>query len=264
MTLTLQRVEAPDLCEGSEWTVVDQDVLAEQIARIAVGQYRHVARILLGAGASAANVIQAAKKDAVALLSLKPEEKPWHRDGWVFQAISWIAAHSDGSVAIRAPHLIKAHKGFDGLKLEFSDTGAVTAVVVFEDKATDNPRDTIRDDVWPGIVRLEQGERSNELSQEVSALLETQLKSFPDLDVDAAVQEIAWKEARRYRVAITVDKSHANAKLRMALFKDFDSHAPGDTSRRLAETMHVSDLRPWMQAFANLVITKINGLPDNV
>jgi len=244
--------------------VVDQEVLAEQVARIAVGQYRHVGRILLGAGASAAKVTQAAKNDAITLLSLKPDEKPWHRDGWIFQAISWIAAHNDGGVAIRAPHLIKAHKGFDGLKLELSDDGVVTAVVVFEDKATENPRATIRDDVWPGIARLEQGERSNELGQEVSALLETQLRSFPELDVDAAVQEIAWKEARRYRVAITVDKSHATAEPRMALFKDFDSYAPGDTSRRRAETMYLPDLRPWMQMFANLVIAKVNGLPDDV
>ena len=244
--------------------MVDQDALAEQVARIAVGQYRHVSKILLGAGASPAAVTQAAKKDAVALLSLKADEKPWHRDGWMFQAISWIAAHNDGGVAIRAPHLIKAHKGFDGLKLELSDAGAVTAVVVFEDKATENPRATIREDVWPGIARLENGERSNELGQEVSALLETQLRTFPDLDVDAAVQEIAWKEARRYRVAITVDKSHATAAPRMALFKDFDSYAPGDTGRRRAETMHIPALRPWMQAFADRVIAKVKGLPDDV
>ncbi len=255
---------APNLCEGSEWVVVDKDALAEQVARIAVGQYRHVSRILLGAGASVAKVTQAAKKDAITLLSLQPDEKPWHRDGWMFQAISWIAAHNDGGVAIRAPHLIKAHKGFDGLKLELSDAGAVTAVVVFEDKATENPRATILKDVWPGIARLEQGERSNELGQEVSALLQTQLRSFPELDVDAAVQEIAWKEARRYRVAITVDRSHATAKPRMALFKDFDSFAPGDTSRRRAETMYLPDLRSWMQTFANLVIAKVNGLPDDV
>ncbi|WP_235919304.1 hypothetical protein [Aureimonas psammosilenae] len=262
--MTLQKATAPNLCEGSEWIVVDQHALAEQVARIAVGQYRHVSKILLGADAPAVRVTQAAKKDAVALLSLKVDEKPWHRDGWMFQAVSWIAAHQNSGVAIRAPHLIRAHKGFDGLKLELGEKGQVIAVVVFEDKATENPRATIREDVWPGIARLEQGERSNELGQEVSALLETQMRSFPDLDVDAAVEEIAWKEARRYRVAITVDKSHAAVEARMALFKDFDSCAPGDTSRRHAETMHVPDLRPWMDAFANLVIVKIFNMPDHV
>lgn len=264
MTLTLEKASSPDLCEGSEWVVADEDALAEHVARIAVGQYRHVAKILMSEGASAAAVTQAAKADAITLLTLKKNEEPWHRDGWLFQAISWIAAHNTSGVAIRAPHLIKAHKGFDGLKLELSDAGAVTAVVIFEDKATEHPRDTIRDDVWPGITKLEQGERTNELSQEVSSLLEAQLRTFPELDVDAAVQQIVWREARRYRIAITVDNPHLTARKRKGLFKDYDTYAPGDIARRGAETMCVPHLRPWMQRFADKVIEKIKALPDNV
>ena len=56
MTLTLEKVSSPDLCEGSEWVVADQDALAEHVARVAVGQYRHVAKILLGEGTSVATV----------------------------------------------------------------------------------------------------------------------------------------------------------------------------------------------------------------
>ena len=56
MTLTLEKVISPDLCEGSEWVVADEDALAEHVARIALGQYRHVAKILLGEGATAAGV----------------------------------------------------------------------------------------------------------------------------------------------------------------------------------------------------------------
>lgn len=264
MTLTLEKVSSPDLCDGSEWVVADRDALAEHVARIAVGQYRHVAKILLGEGATAAAITQSAKADAITLLTRKKDEEPWHRDGWLFQAISWIAAHSASGVAIRAPHLIKAHKGFDGLKLELSDAGEVTAVIIFEDKATEHPRDTIREKVWPGIAKLEQGERTNELSQEVSSLLEAQLKTFPELDVDAAVQQIIWKEARRYRIAITVDKPHSTAKKRKGLFKDYDTYAPGDITRRGAETMCLPDLRPWMQTFADKVIAKIKALPHNV
>lgn len=264
MTLMLEKVSSPDLCEGSEWVVADEDALAEHVARIAVGQYRHVAKIVLGEGTTSAVVTQSAKADAITLLTLKKDEEPWHRDGWLFQAISWIAAHNASGVAIRAPHLIKAHKGFDGLKLELSDAGKVTAVIIFEDKATEHPRDTIRDDVWPGIVKLEQGERTNELCQEVSSLLEAQLKTFPNLDVDAAVQQIVWKETRRYRVAITVDKPHLTAKQRKRLFKDYDTYAPGDIARRGAETMCLPDLRSWMETFADKVIAKIKAFPDNV
>ena len=108
-------------------------------------------------------------------------------------------------------------------------------------------------------MKLEQGERTNELCQEVSSLLEAQLKTFPNLDVDAAVQQIVWKETRRYRVAITVDKPHLTAKQRTRLFKDYDTYAPGDIARRGAETMCLPDLRPWMQTFADKVIAKIKA-----
>lgn len=264
MTLTLTKADAPALCQGSEWVVADIDALAAQVARIAVGQYRHVSRILLGGAATDAAVTAAAKADAIGLLTVKPGADPWHRDGWIFQAISWIAAHHAGGVAIKAPHLIKAHKGFDGLKLDLGAAGEVQGVIVFEDKATENPRDTIRDDVWPGIAKLEKGERSNELTQAVSGLLEGQQRSFPDLDIDAAVQTIIWKDARRYRVAITVGTPHAADDRRQALFKGYDAHAPGDIGRRGAETLHVADLRPWMQAFADLTIAKVQALPDHV
>jgi hypothetical protein len=70
--------------------------------------------------------------------------------------------------------MILAHKGFDGLQLEIdTSNGFVTAAVIFEDKATDNPRDTIRDEVWPDFKLLEAGERENVLSADVSALLIT-------------------------------------------------------------------------------------------
>jgi len=264
MPLTLTKADAPALCQGSEWVIADIDALAEQVARIAVGQYRHVARILLGGAATDVAVAAAAKADAIGLLTVKPGADPWHRDGWVFQAISWIAAHHDGGAAIKSPHLIKAHKGFDGLKLDLGPAGEVLGVIVFEDKATDNPRDTIRDDVWPGIAKLERGERSNELTQEVSGLLEGQLRTYPDLDIDAAVQTIIWKAARRYRVAITVSTPHATDARRQALFKGYDAQAPGDVGRRGAETLHVTDLRPWMQGFADLTVAKVQALPGHV
>lgn len=262
--LNLKEAHSPGLCEGSEWIVLNEDALAELVARIAVGQYRHVAKILLGEGAAEHSVTQAAKTDAIAMLTLKPNEKPWHRDGWLFQAISWIAAHDAGGVGIRAPHLIKAHKGFDGLKLELTSTGHVTAVIIFEDKATEQSRDTIRNDVWPGIVSIEQGARTNELSQEVSALLEAQLRTFPNLDIDAAVQQIVWKNARHYRVAITVDKPHNTAEERKKLFKDYDIHAPGNVARRGAETLCVPNLRVWMNDFSERVESKIQALPNSV
>ncbi len=264
MTLLLTKVVASDICQGSDWVVEDQDALAEHVARIAVGQYRHVAKVLAETGSAPPPSDDEVKANAITLLTAEDPDKPWHRDGWLFQAISWIAAHTGGGAAIRPPHLIKAHKGFDGLQLELSAEGAVQAVIIFEDKATEHPRDTIRDDVLPGIAKLEKGERRNELGQEVAGFLETQVRTYPDLDIDAAVQRIVWKEARRYRVAITVASPHDGEAKRKALFKDYDTCAPGDLQRRGGETMAIPELRKWMHAFADLVIANIKAMPADV
>jgi hypothetical protein len=270
MTLTLNKADASMLCHGFDWVVADEDVLAEHVARLAVGQFRHVAKILHGDIAPAGKAYPEAKINAIKLLTLQPKkngkglEEPWHRDGWLFQAISWIAAHTAGGLVVRPPHPIRAHKGFDGLQLEFNDLGGVEAVIIFEDKATENPRKMIRDEVLPDFIAMESGDRLNELSQEVAGLLETQQAAHPGLDVDTAVEKIIWKQARHYRIAVTVDSPHDGDVERRALFKDYETSVCGNDDRRGAETMTIPNLRVWMQSFADLAITKIKALPDHV
>lgn len=259
MTLSLTPIEHGELCHGWTWTVDDEDVLAERVARIVLGQYRHVAKILSGAGlpGPAANAEQA--NAAIKQLKLTDGADPWHRDGWLFQAISWIAAHQQPSAALtRLPHIRKADKGFDGMQLSLNAEGTVvTAVVIFEDKATDNARDTIRDDVWPGIVALERGERLNELSQEVSGMLDAHATADPLFDLDTAIADTLWHEVRRYRVSITVGDTHNSSTTRAGLFKGFDESAPGPAERRRADTIYLPTMRSWMTAFAGRVILKI-------
>jgi hypothetical protein len=260
MALSLTAIVSEPLCEGHEWEVTDIDSLAEYVARIAVGQYTHIAKILLDENATNTSVFSAAKQDAKHFLSLDAGKEPWHRDGWIFQAISWVAAYKAGGVVITKPHMIMAHKGFDGLKLELDDSGNVVGVVIFEDKATENPRDTIRDEVWPGIEQLEGDARTNHLCAEIASLLESQARKFPNLDVDAAIERIVWQKARSYRVAITVPKPHNTDTARSKLFKGYDLCAPGPRSKRGAETMHLPALRTWMQDFAERVIGRIEAM----
>jgi hypothetical protein len=266
MTLTLAATDHGELCHGWSWTIEDQDVLAERVARLALGQYRHVALILAGATmagpATTADHIAGATK----FLTVEAGKDPWHRDGWLFQTISWIAAHQKAHGAItRPPHALKAHKGFDGMQLEIGDDGTtVVAVIVFEDKATSDAKGTIRNKVWPGIVSMEAGERLAELTHEASAMLETQQHLNPDLDIDTAVANILWQQARCYRVSITVDDIHADTDARAALFKNFDLKAPGEVKRRRAETIHIPELRIWMEAFAQRTIGLLHTLSIRV
>jgi len=262
MTLVLKQIDHDDLCHGWEWSVDNIDVLAERVARVALGQYRHVAQILEGLNVAAPAAKAAYAGDALAKLKVAKNGDPWQRDGWLFQVISWIAANQQKmDSALAPPHIFHAHKGFDGMQLELSDDRkSVTAVIVFEDKATEDARATIRDDVWPDIAKFEEGKRIAELTHEATALLETQQHLYPELQIDDAIDRILWQEARRYRVSITIDDTHAKEPDRRRLFKDFDTSAAGEVIRRRAETMHFDDLRDWMDKFAALVATKIKEL----
>jgi hypothetical protein len=255
MSITLTPIQHGDLCYGNAWTVADEEALARQVALVALGQSRHVRKILAGSNIDPALRPEDDVRGAIALLSLVAGEDPWHRDGWMFQVMSWIAAARKApSGVIRSPHMILAHKGFDGLQLEIDrDKGLVTAAVIFEDKATDNPRGMIRDEVWPDFLGLENGDQDNVLTAEVVALLETQ----PDLDPDSAIENIIWKEARRYRVSITVGDTHNSDTGRRRLFKDYDTTVAGGIERRCAETFYVTNLRAWMEKLANEAISFI-------
>jgi len=264
MTLVLKQIDHDRLCHGWEWEVEDIDVLAERVARVALGQYRHVAQILEGlAGTTPGGSAQHAA-DALKKLKLAKNGDPWHRDGWLFQIISWIAANQKKQGATLAPpHIFHAHKGFDGMQLELSGDGkSVAAVVIFEDKATEDARGTIKQHVWPDIVKMEAGERIAELTHEVSAILERQQHLYPELNVDDAIDRILWQQARCYRVSISVNDKHKSADKRQNLFKDYDISANGELSRRRAETMHFDDLRQWMTDFADLVAAKIKAIAN--
>lgn len=266
MTLTLDTVVHGDICHGWTWTIKDENELATQVAQIALGQYKHVSRILDGLTSRPMSTTADHAADAIKKLTVAPGAEAWHRDGWIFQAISWIAAHQKKEAGfLRGPHIRKADHGFDGLQLEFSPDGkSVTAVIIFEDKATTNPRPTIRDDVWPSIADLEAGQRVTELTSDVTGMLEAYRSLSPEVDVEQAVSEILWKEARRYRVSITIGDAHASEQKRADLFAGYDENAPGAISKRRAETIYIPELRKWMDGFAARVIDKVKELAANV
>lgn len=258
MTITLNAIDHEDLCHGWSWTIEDEDTLAEIVARIALGQVKHAARVLDGLTGKPAKTSAEHVADAMAKLAPDADGTIYKRDGWLFQAISWIAAYQNRKGAIlRLPHIRKADHGFDGLQVELSaDKASITSVIVFEDKATTSPRDTIREEVWPGIDALEAGQRVTELTQDVTAMLEAQQHVMP-IDVEDAVDEILWKEARAYRVSITVGDTHAADAARAGLFSGFDAKAPGLVAKRRAETIYFPSMRVWMNAFAGKVAASI-------
>ena len=248
MPISFTPIKNKTLWAGYEWSIDDDDVLAELVACVALGQYRHVLRVLAETNCLAAAPAPTALEGARQLLTVPAGADPWHRDGWLFQVIAWIAAHiQDEASLIAPPHMQHADKGFDGLHVHVDEEAqTVQSVVICEEKATGDPRGMIRDSVWKEFASLETGARDHLLVAKVSALLETQR----DLDPDQAVQQIFWKEARAFRVAITVGDAHGDEAGRRRLFKGYREVVTGDVSRRSAETLHLHDLRRWMRRIA--------------
>jgi hypothetical protein len=262
MPLHLTPFDDKPLCFGHTWVVHDQAHLARVVARLLLGEALHAASILGSGGALSSPVSQRGINWLLEHLSVqgKSDVARWHRDGWLFQLISWTAAQlvaPSGSL-LRSPQSRPADKGFDGLILELHASGdALTSLVVCEDKATDDPRGTVRRDVWPEITSIEAGYRDSELVSELSAVLSR--LGDPAL-VRTIIDNVVWEEQRRYRVAITVGASHDGADGRARLFEGYDECAVGPCLRRRAETMSLPQLRAWMDAFSTGVAQQLKEL----
>ena len=258
MPIKLTPFDHKPLCYGYTWTIDNEDRLAEQIACIALGQSLHVQKILAGANLVSRTPTTNVANDAIKLLTANSNTvtEVYHRDGWMFQAMSWIAANKampNGLIA--KPHMIRAQKGFDGLQLKLDDAKNVVAAIIFEDKATENARDYIHDEVLPGFLKLESGERENELTAEITSILQNR----HDIDVDEAIETIIWKNVRYYRVSITIGDTHNNDAGRKRLFKDYDLKITGVDEKRRGETFHVNNLRDWMEQLAQKAIASIQS-----
>ncbi|CAN7724433.1 hypothetical protein [Mesorhizobium caraganae] len=258
MPITFTAISNKDDWAGSSWTIAKDDELAELIAKIALGQSRYVRRVLKETGFPAPDPKETELSGAIKLLTATDPKTPWHRDGWMFQVISWIAAHlQHPGDLIAPPHMIHAHKGFDGIQVRIDEkTHQVTSVVICEEKATENARKMVRDRIWGEFEGMQSGARDNELAAELTRLLET----AKDIDVDKAVETIVWKNARHYRIAITIDDEHSDADGQKKLFDGYSKVVEGEVVRRRSEVLHLEDMRSWMAALAASAIKKATAM----
>lgn len=248
MPITLTPFPAHPEYEGCEWTIPDADLLAQWIAWVAVGQSYHVANILHLAGIGPLPTNDDAIKEGVKLLT-QAGISPDHRDGWMFQIISWLAAHRrTPNALIAGPHMIHAEKGLDGLEIILDASKNVIGAVIFEDKATVNARSTVRDLVWPEFKEFEDGAAVSRMSQSAAGILAVAQHPNPS----QAVSKIVWKSSKRYRVSITTKKNTLAS--RNSLFKGYSTTIPGAVERRRGEIIAIKDLRPWMATLADLAI----------
>lgn len=224
-------------------SINDRERLCKILVEVALGKSRHAVKILSdNAEFESTSLKSMAVASASNLFQRQKDDKPFHRDGWMFQVISWIASQVSYPNAIhKLPHMRHAHKGLDGLCVAIDDQNSnIAYCVISEDKATIDPRGTFKEDVIPELTRFESGIETTLLTDGVISLL-----ANSDIeDVDDAVEKILWNESMRYRVSTTTATSYHQTSLGKAgIFKGFSAAIPGDDERRIGVLMHDANMR---------------------
>jgi len=241
----LERVLIDDeYCQGVSFSITDEDALARAIALVLVQEFTLARAVLSGMPTDENDpVLDHDDVEDIVERRLKPTDV-YHRDGLLFQLMMWLAAHVDLAEGdlVALPHSQASGKGQDSIVVHRA-MDAVVALSICEDKATENPRSTVREDVWPEIEGYESGGRRDELRSNIIATLG--LGGVQTDEATKLVRRIAWDSARRYRVRVTVQ-----GKRTRSLFKDFDKLVAGDRDRRRGETVYLPGLRAWMNQLA--------------
>ena len=246
-----------DYCQGVAFSITDEDALARTVALVLVQEYDLARRILTGEvskdeGKLPRIILGEDEVENIVARRLRPPVA-YHRDGFLFQLLMWLGAHLDldSGDLVALPHVQASAKGQDSIVVHRAE-GAIVALSICEDKATENPRETVRDKVWPEIRDYEAGGRRDELSSNIITVLG--LGGIPLNEAEALVRRISWEGMRRYRVRVTVEGERAKG-----LFKGFEELVSGGVEHRRGETVRIPKLREWMTKFADKVETELRS-----
>lgn len=241
-------------CDRFAFEVTDVDALARTVALVLIQEYELAQSLILGAPPSGSAAVSSAEvNEIVSRRLLGPPAH--HRDGFLFQIMMWLSSHIDipPDDLIAPPHSQPAAKGQDSIIVHRANT-SVHSISICEDKATENPRDTIRNLVWPEITDYESGGRDDELRSSIITTLGT--AGIATAEATKLIRGISWAGNRRYRVRVTVDDTKPNK----TMFKGFASLTPNGKADCRGETVCLPKLREWMDTFAAKVEAELRAL----
>ncbi len=256
-----------DIAHGYSWCFGDEDLLANYVAKLLLGQHRHVRKIL--EGVSTPTPTTSEEMIRVTLQKLAPEsENPKTlqklkelRDGWLFQLMAWVGIRlvDSGKILISPPHDRPADKGFDALVIVLEEGARNPAsMMICEEKATDRARNLFQQQVLNEFKECKDGKRDTEIKSELTTLLES--SHVDEALVDGFLELVMWKRERSYRVSLTTTGINPDEKSRKKLFKNFDDIIPGPASLRRAEMFQFDNLRLWMDCFSVKVANEIDKM----
>lgn len=261
MPVTITCKDFSPLCKDYEFIVNDIDQLADLIARLIVGYYRHVSKIIRGLATRYPNTDNPTIKASLYRLDLTGKDSKYIEKvhGWLFQMISWIVLaemhKNDPYFFQNFPHQQLAMHGLDGIAINLKVDGTIDRIIITEDKCTNSDRKTVLEQVFPEFQKFEAGESNNAIRQHIEALIQD------DSILYKIQNDILNPQYRQYRIAITRQSSHETDDARKKLFVDYDTYVGGtDVDRRTASTINMNIMRDWMEDLRKKVIDKINNL----
>jgi len=283
MPLTIAPLPTPE-CDFSEWSINKNDraKLVEIIAYLYLRQEENALRVIraldptrrVSKGNVVHNVLRKLTAPRAADVELyrhgtdkekkaaksRMQTSVLHRDGLLFQHVSWIAARiAVPNGYMTAPHVRQADKGFDGFIVELdSDGEEIARIVLCEDKASKSPRGLITSSVWTDIEAILRGERDDE----ILADLVTLLKSMPGIDAETAVDEVFWEGVREFRVAVATGENQRKDGDFKHIIAGFEAVAGGSKSSRSAGVLAFDEVRKGLALLAGEVAAKVEEISN--
>ena len=261
-----------EYCVGERWLPENDNELAALIAIVAMGQATQASYILreLIPTEPIASFEDLRNEAKIKLTVEEPASSPrkgyprWQRDGFVFEIISWIAAKlTYGEKAfLKNPHISATTQGLDGLMILLNEENtSIETSMVFEDKCTDDPRDTFLQKVIPGFVDRHQNRRSAEIIDAAGTLL--RIAGLEDKDAARLSAAVTDRSKRKYRAAFSLSNGYDSLQERKKLFADYNRVADIDAKQRIgASFITPSEMRTWIAELADKSVAYLDNLED--
>jgi hypothetical protein len=240
-----------------------------------------IAIVAMGLSEAASNVIKALDPawappshaariaTAVAKLTVKsatnPEGVPlFHRDGLIFEVISWLVATQQATpnTLIRPPHVNATTQGMDGLAIELSASQtSLEKVTIFEDKCSKSPARIFNREVIPSFLQHHSDGRVPELVSTATALIKQ--AHLSPVDAVRIAEEVLNHDIRQYQAALAISATHDSEARRKKIFNQYSKIKGITSSQRIAATFVVnSDVRVWFDQMAAKAVAYLKALEE--
>ena len=259
-----------DDCIGSKLKVENEEQLARLIAIVVMGQAAQAAHIIdeLLPAAPAFTDHELKNEAKIKFTVQEGKQNPRtgypriQRDGLIFEIISWIAAKqvSGDKCFLKDPHTSSTSQGLDGIMIELNEDGSeILKSTIFEDKCTDNPRDTFTQKVIPGFLDRHGNTRNAELIAAAASLI--QLSGVSNVQAMSMVRKVIDNSSRQYRAGFALTKDFDTEEAQKALFKGYNKIKDIKQEQRIGASLIVDrKLRDWFDALATKIIDYIEQL----